>query len=322
MLDNATSIDARPYLKADLHCHSYFSGKTQHVKALEPMDCYSSPEQVYRLAKARGMDMVTITDHDSIDGCLHFLNKYPDKHTEDFIIGEEVTAVLPEFGNKIHIGVYDLNEAQHREITRLKQDFDELLAYLRSERIIHVLNHLFHGFPGRRKDGRKFVEKMLHSFDVFEGLNGAIGRRQNRLVTRMVRKFPNKSVVAGSDSHTLWRLGSCYTLGEGRSRREFLDSLRRGKVKIAGPHGKFTHIFSDAMGVYLNYFRDIAFRNEVHRDRSRLKKLRNAVGWAGYLPVFMTLSFVYSIIYYRLEDHRQSYYEGLFPELAEAADLS
>jgi hypothetical protein len=36
----------------------------------------------------------------------------------------------------------------------------------------------------------------------------------------------------------------------------------------------------------------------------------------------MTLSFAYSIIYYRLEDHRQSYYEGLFPELAEASDLS
>ena len=75
----STFIDGQPYLKADLHCHSYFSGKTDHVTALEPMDCYSSPERVYRLAKARGMDIVTITDHDSIDGCLHFLNKHPEK---------------------------------------------------------------------------------------------------------------------------------------------------------------------------------------------------------------------------------------------------
>lgn len=310
-----TIIDDKPYLKADLHCHSYFSGKTDHVRALEPMDSYSSPEQVYRLAKARGMDIVTITDHDSIDGCLHFLDKHPEKHEQDFIIGEEVTAVLPEFGNRIHIGVYDINEAQHWEISRLRQNFDDLIAYLRSEGIIHVLNHLLHGFPDR-KHGRPFVEKMIQSFDIFEGLNGAIGRRQNRLVTRMVHRFPQKSVVAGSDSHTLARLGSCYTLGEGKTKAEFLSSLRAGRVKIGGSYGRFTHIFNDAMGVYLNYFRDIAFRNEVHRNWSALKKVRNGLGWAGYLPVFLTLSFLYSVVYYRLEDHRHSYYEGLFREVA------
>jgi predicted metal-dependent phosphoesterase TrpH len=317
MPDRTMVTDKKFYMKADLHCHSYFSGKTNHVKALEPMDCYSSPEQIYRLAKIRGMDIVTITDHDSIDGCLHFLNKHPEKHGEDFIIGEEVTSFLPEFENRIHIGVYDISEAQHREISRLKRNFDDLLTYLRSERIIHVLNHLFHGFPGRRH-GKGFVEKMIHSFDLFEGLNGAIGRRQNRLVARMVRKFPSKSIVAGSDSHTLLRLGSCYTLAEGNTKLEFLESLRAGKVLTAGPYGKFTHIFNDAMGVYLSYFRDIAFRNEVHTDWSALKKIRNGMGWAGYLPVFLALSFVYSVVYYRLEDRKHSYYEGLYREITRA----
>jgi predicted metal-dependent phosphoesterase TrpH len=317
MLDGALATDKKSYLKADLHCHSYFSGKTNHVRALEPMDCYSSPEQIYRLAKARGMDVVTITDHDSIDGCLHFLNCYPEKHGTDFIIGEEVTAFLPEFGNRVHIGVYDITEEQHREISRLKHDFDDLVLYLRSEGIIHVLNHLFHGFP-RRNDGRKFIEKMMNSFDLFEGLNGAIGRCQNGLVARMVRRYPNKSIVAGSDSHTLLRLGSCYTLAEGKTKSEFLHSLRAGRVSIAGPYGRFTHIFNDAMGVYLSYFRDIAFRNEVHRDWSALKKIRNGMGWAGYLPVFLALSFVYSVVYYRLEDRKQPYYEGLYHDLADS----
>ncbi len=317
MLSPSTFVDGKPYLKADLHCHTYFSGKTDHVTALEPMDCYSSPERLYRLAKARGMDVVTITDHDSIDGCLHFLNKHPEKHAEDFVIGEEVTAQLPEFGSKVHIGVYDISEAQHREISRLKRNFDDLIAYLRSQHIIHALNHLFHGFP-KRQHGRKFAEKMLASFDIFEGLNGCIGTRQNRLVSRVVQKFPRKAVVAGSDSHTLLRLGSCYTLGEGQTRREFLESLRAGRVRIFGTGGKFTHIFNDAMGVYLAYFRDIAFRNEVHRNWSALKKVRNGIGWAGYLPVFCSLSFLYSILYYRIEDHRQPYYEGLFQETLSA----
>lgn len=232
----STFIDGKPYLKADLHCHSYFSGKTNHVTALEPMDCYSSPERVYRLAKARGMDIVTITDHDSIDGCLHFLNGHPEKHSEDFIIGEEVTAHLPEFATKVHIGVYDISEAQHREITRLKKDFDELLTYLRSERIVHGLNHLFHGFP-RREHGPGFVRKMIESFSVFEGLNGCIGTKQNRLVADVMRKLPRKTIVAGSDAHTLQRLGSCYTLCEGRTREDFLTSLRVGRVKVFGEGG-------------------------------------------------------------------------------------
>ena len=52
------------------------------------------------------MDLVTITDHDSIDGCLSFLNKHPDAH--DFFIGEEVTVKLPEFKASVHVGVYDI----------------------------------------------------------------------------------------------------------------------------------------------------------------------------------------------------------------------
>ena len=78
------------------------------------MDCYSSPERVYRLAKARGMDVVTITDHDSIDGCLHFLNRHPEKHAEDFLIGEEVTAHLPEFSARsTSPSTGGVDEAQH-----------------------------------------------------------------------------------------------------------------------------------------------------------------------------------------------------------------
>src|SRR2546422_8110318 len=101
------SISAMHALKADLHVHSYFSGKTDHVKPLEPMDCYSSPERIYHLAKARGMDIVTITDHDSIDGCLHFLNRHPD--TTDFIIGQGVTGRFTELNANVQVALYGID---------------------------------------------------------------------------------------------------------------------------------------------------------------------------------------------------------------------
>ena len=47
------------------------------MRFLRSRDCYSNPEDVYLVAKARGMDLVTITDHDSIDGCLELLARRP-----------------------------------------------------------------------------------------------------------------------------------------------------------------------------------------------------------------------------------------------------
>ena len=38
-------------------------------------ECATPPEEVYELAKRRGMDFVTITDHDTIDGCLEIADR-------------------------------------------------------------------------------------------------------------------------------------------------------------------------------------------------------------------------------------------------------
>src|ERR1041385_7216167 len=86
---NDLGVDALsdPAMKrADLHCHSRFS-VFKYFKRANTRDCYNAPEDVYRIAKERGMSFVTLTDHDSIDGALYLLNKYPDMN--DFFIGEE-----------------------------------------------------------------------------------------------------------------------------------------------------------------------------------------------------------------------------------------
>jgi predicted metal-dependent phosphoesterase TrpH len=42
-------------LRADLHVHSRASTQTGNMRFLKSRDCYSSPEDVYRRAKAHGM---------------------------------------------------------------------------------------------------------------------------------------------------------------------------------------------------------------------------------------------------------------------------
>jgi hypothetical protein len=44
-------------------------------RALGLAECATPPEEVYALAKRRGMDFVTITDHDTIDGALEIADR-------------------------------------------------------------------------------------------------------------------------------------------------------------------------------------------------------------------------------------------------------
>ena len=56
--------------RADMHVHSTASelSKLGIQRSLSLPECATPPEEVYELAKRRGMDFVTITDHDTIDG--------------------------------------------------------------------------------------------------------------------------------------------------------------------------------------------------------------------------------------------------------------
>ena len=58
--------------RIDLHCHSRYSDSSELYlsRAFGLRESYTDPEVVYRLAKARGMTHVTLTDRDTIEGAL------------------------------------------------------------------------------------------------------------------------------------------------------------------------------------------------------------------------------------------------------------
>ena len=124
-------------MKCDLHVHSIYSGPcTTPVLSRFCKESYSQPEAVYAQLKRKGMDLVTLTDHDSIEGAEQ-LRRYP-----DFFLSEEVTCRLPS-GTIAHIGVYDINERQHIEIQRRRNDLASLLAFLSEARLFFAINHAF-----------------------------------------------------------------------------------------------------------------------------------------------------------------------------------
>src|SRR5579872_2757198 len=116
-------------MRCDLHVHTRHSGMCT-VPVLDRVcrESYTSPRPLYETLKQRGMDLVTVTDHDSIDAAEE-LRRHP-----DFFLSEEVTAHLPS-GTELHVGVYDITERQHVEIQRRRDDLESLAAYLEGERL-------------------------------------------------------------------------------------------------------------------------------------------------------------------------------------------
>src|ERR1051326_8762796 len=111
-------------MKCDLHVHTVHSGMcTIPLMRHFCRESYNDPEAVYEKLKRIGMDLVTVTDHDSID-VVDALGGKP-----DFFLSEEVTCRMPS-GTEAHIAVYDISERQHLEIQRRRDDLPRLFAYL------------------------------------------------------------------------------------------------------------------------------------------------------------------------------------------------
>jgi predicted metal-dependent phosphoesterase TrpH len=219
----------RPSVRVDLHCHSTYSDEKLRWLPSVVFHPVLRPEQLYELAKFRGMDFVTITDHDTIDGCKALLDRRG--NLPDFFVGEEVSARFPEDGTVVHVNVYDHDEAQHREIQRLRENIYDLTSYLRRIDKVFVLNHMTWTQQHRVLSPAQ-LEAVLRLFDVFEGLNGARSHAHNAFVWHATRNR-GKVLVGGSDSHT-HRVGTVYTLSEGTTPVELLANIQSGLAAYCG----------------------------------------------------------------------------------------
>jgi predicted metal-dependent phosphoesterase TrpH len=250
-------------LKVDAHVHTFYSGHTSlYPLSLIMKESYNTPDGVYRRAKARGMDLVAITDHDTIDGALTIADR------PDVIVGCEVTATFPEDGVRVHLNVLDITEAQFRDIDRLRANIGELLPYLRHHRIFTSLNHVASRVNGRITAAH--IGAMMPWIDAFEARNGSRLLEQNRTATALA-EATGKIGIAGSDSHTGRGIGLTYMVApQARTREEFMTELRHGRVSVEGRHGHYFTMASDiirlASGFYEDEFRAFC-RRPLHWRR-------------------------------------------------------
>lgn len=218
-------------MKCDLHVHTVHSGMcTVPVFRRICRESYSDPAEVYATLKRRGMDLVTVTDHDSIDSAESL------RRHADFFLSEEVTCRTPR-GTELHVGVYDIQERDHVEIQRRRDDLPSLFAYLNERQILFAINHAFSALTGARAEAD--FDDFAEYFPAVEILNGQMLPAANGHAETFAARH-RKIALAGSDSHTLAGLGRTFTQVHGaRDPREFLVGLKRGRTAAFGEAGSY-----------------------------------------------------------------------------------
>lgn len=242
--------------KADMHVHSKFSNHPTDwfLQRLGASESYTEPDYIYRSARAEGMDFVTVTDHNKIDGCLYLKEKHP----HDVFLGVESTAYFPEDGCKVHVLIYGFNEKQFDEIQILRRNIYKLRGYLFHNKLAHSVAHA--SFSVNGKISRAHLEKMILLFNHFEARNGGRDHFHNDAWTAILssltperlddlrRKYGiepmgdrpwDKGFTGGSDDHAGLFIGQTYTQAAAVSPDDFLESIRGNKSHVDGRHNNF-----------------------------------------------------------------------------------
>ena len=228
-------------MRCDLHVHTVHSGMCT-VPGLTRVckESYNEPRALYERLKQRGMNLVTVTDHDSIDA-VEELRRHP-----DFFLSEEVTCTMPS-GTEMHAGVYGIEEKDHAELQRRRHDVESLLAYAVERRLFVTVNHLYSSLTGPRKEDDFAV--FARDFHGVETVNGQMLARSNKLAVEFAQRFA-KPVVGGSDSHTLAGLARTFTEVPGaRNAQEFVAGMRRGQSIAMGESGNYFKLTADVFAI-------------------------------------------------------------------------
>src|SRR5437667_2773495 len=238
--------------KCDLHIHSRFSARSEEwlFRRFDFPDSYSDPRELHRQLIERGMDFVTITDHDTIDGCLRIAD------LPNTFVSEQVTTYFPQDPCKIHVLVWGITEKQHDDIVIIRDNIFALQRYLQGGKIAHAVAHPLYSVNGKLEASH--LERLILLFKHFEGVNGLRDALLSELAQELFGSLTQKKIeefaerhnlepthreplkkilVGGSDDHGGQFIAVAYTeTPPADSTDKFLEHIRAGTCQAHG-HG-------------------------------------------------------------------------------------
>lgn len=196
----------------DLHIHTVYS------------DGVVDPLNIVKYARKIGLNGISITDHNTLQGSLKALEAVKSLKLEEFIVvpGVEITT------NYGHILVYGLTSI--RRFTTVI----ELIDIVRDENGIIALAHPYGKLlllPYRAVE----TPEIIRNIDAIEVANGKTPPISNRRARELAQKL-NKPGIGGSDAHILTEIGTVRTIVENNTSTldEVLEAIRRGRCCVEG----------------------------------------------------------------------------------------
>jgi len=258
--------------RCDLQVQSLYSDRPSEwiLRKLGVPESYTQPAHIYETLKGQGFEYITITDHNRIDGCLEIADR------EGVFLSEKVTTYFPEDHCKIHLLVWNLTEAQHGEIQKLRRNIYDLSAYLQEEKLVHGVAYPLTSINGLLRPDH--VEKLLLLFKVFDGVNLSTSQAQQDVFRYIVGKLNGeviqsladkhgidavgdkpweKVLIGSSDDHAGLYIGGGYTeVGAAADPTEFLTQLQVGNITVHGNAGDVSRFSAGLYKIIFSYASD------------------------------------------------------------------
>ncbi|MGM0418488.1 MAG: glycosyltransferase [Thermodesulfobacteriota bacterium] len=267
--------------RTDMHVHSKYSYRPASwiLKKIGCAESYTDPFYIYKNLKEMGMDFVTITDHNTIQGCLDIA------HLPDTFISEEVTTYFPEDGCKLHVLVYDITEKDHEVISSIRQNVFDLVDYLNEKNIVHSIAHPMFSINGKLEDHH--FHRMLLLFKNFE-LNGAKDNLQNQIIQKLTKTLTKEKIeelsnkysikprgknpwvkvlTSGSDDHSSLYMGYSFTeTKKAENPRDFLTKVNSGYSRLTTQNSRPETLAHNLYSILYQFY-DVTFNiNEWIND--------------------------------------------------------
>jgi glycosyltransferase involved in cell wall biosynthesis len=264
--------------RCDLRVHSRHSNRPTNffLRQLKAPESLSDPEALYALAKRRGMDFFTLTDSDTIAGCLELA------HHADVFPSCETLVVFPEDECKIRLLLFDVTERQLDRVLRMRGHLYSVREYLCAENMLHAVAAPLDILNSRLAP--EHIERLLLLFDLFETRSGGKHARTNEFIADLLdhltpevieklhRKWGiepsnakpwQKGCLGGSNDYCGQYVGLTWTdVRSADTPAEFLAALRLRSTIIGGAHGSTLSAAHSIYRVALQYY-----QHNVHRRR-------------------------------------------------------
>ena len=257
-------------MKIDLHVHSKFSTRPSQwiLQKLGAPESFSEPERIYEIARGRGMDLVTISDHNRIEGALSIA------HLPGTFVSEEITAYFPEDRCKCHVLALNIDEAIHQDIQHVRENVYD--HYAQSSHFTNASGvqatcadcHVPHDLQG--KVVRKFrgLNELYHHYAGTIGTPEKFEANRARMAEKVWAEFEANDSAACRACHSSDAMTIAAQSAE--AQKAHPQAIEQGKTCIAC-HKGLVHEMPDLSGGYIAMFEDM--RRTAQRQGARADTL-------------------------------------------------